>query len=207
MRNSSPSCRPCRWAMTVGICSGTPGPSAGFSSRARCSQLNEPTSSSIWHDPPSRKNPWVPPATSTGVKPATIGMTASAPATSARRRLTVSIGNRPLTFGVTSTTPMSAAWVSDGPNESNGRTSSDLRINVPSTTVTPSATPITLSSVRRQSAINAARWIRRKDSHPARSLCITAPRWARRRRWRTHARRQGAARGSRSAPRPGRVSP
>ena len=43
-------------------------------------------------------------------------MTASAPATSACRRLTVSIGNRPLTFGVTSTTPMSAAWVSDGPN-------------------------------------------------------------------------------------------
>ena len=30
MRNSSPSCRPCRWAMTVGICSGTPGPSAGL---------------------------------------------------------------------------------------------------------------------------------------------------------------------------------
>ena len=57
MRNSSPSCRPCRSAMTVGICSGTPGPSAGLTSRARCSQLNEPTSSSIWHDPPSRKNP------------------------------------------------------------------------------------------------------------------------------------------------------
>ena len=68
---------------------------------------------------------------STGVRPATIGMTASAPATSARRRSTVSIGNRPLTFGVTSTTPLSAAWVSDGPNESNGRTSSDLRITRP----------------------------------------------------------------------------
>ena len=57
MRNSSPRRRPCRSAMTVGICSGTPGPAAGFSSRARCSQLNEPTSSSIWHGPPSRKNP------------------------------------------------------------------------------------------------------------------------------------------------------
>jgi hypothetical protein len=50
-----------------------------------------------------------------------------------------------------------ATYVSDGPKASNGRTSSDLRINVPSTTVTPIATPITLSSVRRQSAINAAR--------------------------------------------------
>ena len=110
---------------------------------------------------------------STGVKPATIGMTASAPGTSARRRSTVSIGNRPLTFGVTSTTPLSAAWVSDGPNASNGRASSDLRITTPRTTVTPTATPITLSSVRRQSAINAARWIRRKDSQPARSRCIT----------------------------------
>ena len=38
-------------------------------------------------------------ATSTGVKAATIGMTASAPATSARSRSTVSIGNRPLMFG------------------------------------------------------------------------------------------------------------
>jgi hypothetical protein len=162
--------------MTVGISSGTPGPSAGFSSRARCSQLNEPTSSSIWHDPPSRKNPWAPPAMSTGARPATIGMTASAPATSARRRLTVSIGNRPPMFGMTSTTPLSAAWVSDGPNESNGRTNSDLRISTPSTTVTPSATPITLSSVRRQSASSAARWSRRNDSHPARSRRITAPR-------------------------------
>ena len=63
---------------------------------------------------------------STGVKAATIGMTASAPDTSARSRSTVPIGNRSLTFGVTSTTPMSAAWVSDGPNESNGRASSNL---------------------------------------------------------------------------------
>ena len=143
--------------MAVGICSGTPGPSAGLSSRARCSQLNEPTRSSIWHDPPSKKNPWLLPATSTGVKVATTGMTAAAPATSARRRLTVSIGNRPLTFGDTSRIPMSAAWVSDGPNALNGRASSDLRINVPSTTVTPRATPMMLSSVRRQSEINAAR--------------------------------------------------
>ena len=109
-------------------------------------------------------------------------MTASAPGTSAWMRLTVSIGNRPLTFGVTSTTPMSAAWVSDGPNESNGRESSNLSISVPSTTVTPSATPITLSSVRRQSATNAERWIRRKDSHAALSVRITARRLGRRRR-------------------------
>ena len=68
-------------------------------------------------------------STSTGVNPATIGMTACAPATSARSRSTVSTGNRPLTSGVTSTTPVSAAWVSDGPNESNGRESSDLRIS------------------------------------------------------------------------------
>ncbi len=100
MCNSSPSFRPCRSAMTDGISSGTPGPSAGLTSRARCSQLNEPTSSSIWHDPPSRKNPCVPPpGASTGVKAATIGMTASAPVTSACSRLTVSIGNRSLTFG------------------------------------------------------------------------------------------------------------
>ena len=158
MRSSSPSCRPCRWAIAVGTSNGTPGPSAGLTSRARCSQLNEPTSSSIWHDPPSKKNPWLPPpGMSTGVKPATTGMTASAPATSARSRLTVSIGNRPLTFGVTSTTPLPAAWVSDGPNESKGRASSDLSIRTPRTTVTPSATPMALSSVRRQSAINAAR--------------------------------------------------
>ena len=98
---------------------------------------------------------------STGVKPATTGTIASAPGTSARRRLTVSIGKRALTFGVTWTTPRWAAWVSDGPNASNGRTRSDLRIHTASTTVTPSATPKTLSSVRRQSAIKAARWIRR----------------------------------------------
>ncbi len=193
--------------MIVGICNGTPGPAAGFSSRARCPQSNEPTSSSIWHDPPSRKNPWVPPATSTGVRPATIGMTASAPDTSARRRSTVWTGNRPLTFGVTSTTPLSAAWVRDGPNESNGLASSNLRINDPSTTLTPNATPMTLSNVRRQSAINAARWIRRNDDHPARSCFITTRRRARRRRWRTSARRRGAPRGSRSAPRPGHASP
>ena len=58
-------------------------------------------------------------------------MTASAPATSARSRSTVAIGSRPLMFGLTSTTPVLAAWVSDGPNESNGRTSSALSINVP----------------------------------------------------------------------------
>ena len=34
----------------------------------------------------------------------------------------------------------------------------------------PHATPITLSSVRRQSAVNAARWIRRKDVHPAQPM-------------------------------------
>ena len=182
--------------MTAGICSGAPGPAAGCWSWARCSQPNEPTSSSIWHVPPSKKNPRVPPATSTGVKALTTGMTAAAPGTSARRRLTVSIGNRPLTFGVTSTTPSSAAWASDGPNESNGRVSSNLSISVPSTTVTPSATPITLSSVRRQSPINAARWMRRKESHPPRSLRITLPPRARRRRRRTHARRQAQLAGS-----------
>ena len=80
IRNSSPSATPCRCAMAAAaFSSGTPGPSAGLRSRARCSQLNAPTRRSIWHDPPSRKNPWLPPATSTGVKLATIGTTACAP--------------------------------------------------------------------------------------------------------------------------------
>ena len=206
MRSSSPRCKPCRCAMRVGISTGTPGPSAGFSSRARCSQLNEPTSSSIWHEPPSRKNPWLLPAMSAGASPATIGITACAPGTSVCRRRTVSVGSRPATFGMTSTTPLSAAWVNEGPKESNGRTNSDLRMSTPSTTVTPSATPITLSSVRRQSAASAARWIRRKDSHPARSGRITAPRRTSRGR-RVLFRRLDAVLGSRSPPPPGHASP
>ena len=165
--------------MTAGICSGTPGPRRLLVAGALLAVERADQQLDLAR-PADRKNPGCRrrrPRASGGddrddrLRPCHLGA----------QRLTVSIGNRPLTFGVTSTTPMSAAWVSDGPNESNGRTSSDLRINVPSTTVTPSATPITLSSVRRQSAINAARWIRRKDSHPARSLCITAPRWAWRR--------------------------
>ncbi len=207
MRSSSPRCSPCRSAMTAAICKGTPGPAAGLTSRTRCSQLKGPTRSSTWQEPPSRKKPWASPAPSTGVKAATIGMTACAPSTLARRRSMVSIGNRPLTFGVISTTPTSAAWVSDGPNESNGRTSSDLRVRTPRTTVTPSATPITLNDVLRQSAANAARWMRRKDTHPVRSLRITVSRRPQRRRRRAHVRRRGAVRASRTAPRPGRVSP
>ena len=179
MRNSSPSFRPCRWAMTVGICSGTPGPAAGFSSRARCSQLKEPTSSSIWHDPPEQKEPeGGGPVAARNVHGRQAGDDRDDRLRSGHvgaesidrldRQAGVDVRGRPRP------PHWWAAWVSDGPNASNGRTSSDLRIHTPSTTVTPSATPMTLSSVRRPSATKAARWIRLNDSQLARSLCIAA---------------------------------
>jgi len=91
-----------------------PGPEAA-SRRGALLAVERADSSSDRHDPPSRRSLGAggihcQPRISTGVKPATTGLTASAPATSGVGRSTVSIVKRALTFGVTSTVPTSVAW-------------------------------------------------------------------------------------------------
>ena len=157
MRNSSPSCRPCRWAIAVGISKWHAGTVCGLDvagtllaveradqqlDLARPAEQKEPVTAAgdvhgrqAGDDRDDRLRPC-----HLGVQP--VDCLDRQPAAYVRGHL-----DHPYVGGV-----------GERRAERVERTRElEFEYQDPRTTVTPTATPITLSSVRRQSAINAAR--------------------------------------------------